>query len=510
MHIMLCSCCTFISYRENQTLSGIFNFVTREVYLRGNMSLLSAVEEAIKTYKAEQVRLNHSIQFHREILHSLIPQPEAGSEETELADNAAADAESSPGEKEDIELLEQALEKALRVRTGSEVSKQDSGKRKLSTTKATERMPALSAVTKHDQPTIKSSKKSASLHGKGPKKPSVSHSSRPSAGHKPAQSKNRTQHHPSSAARAGHHQQTVLAGFKSPDQITASLSTNKTVRSNMPRDDGLSKSVSVPMPSSDDMSFSGTDGPGVGSLHQHNGGLSEEIAKWKSLRSKQNRLWDKVIALQRNPEPGRSRFMQRIRTTFPSDWPSGSPNETRFQLHRLTDQAFNLAHVCQTENILASEVPEMDTGLPGGKQTKSHSSLTPEGLQLAAAELHVLADKVKREWKAWDRWRPKGGCLCPSEAAGLFADGAASPLPLTVTYSTQQELQQLEELRMRVALLQQETYFEQALLDSLSSQFSSIRPGPGCPSPSMLRDMYSLLGEGGERFAAIVQDSEHE
>ncbi|XP_054891740.1 uncharacterized protein LOC129363581 [Poeciliopsis prolifica] len=474
------------------------------------MSLLSAVEEAIKTYKAEQVKLNRSIQFHREILHSLIPQQEAGSEEEELVDNAAADAESSPGEKEDIELLEQALEKAFRVRTGSEVSKQDSSKRKLSTTKETDCMPALSAVTKNNQPIIKSNKKSGSLHRKGHKKPSVSHSSRPSASQKPAQSKNRTQHHPSSAAHAGHHQQTVLAGFESPDQITASLSKNKTVRSNMPRDDGLSKSASVPRPSSDDMSFSGTDGSGVSSLHQHNGTLSEQIAKWKSLRSKQNRLWDKVIALQKNPEPGRSRFIQRMRTTFPSDWPSGSPDETRFQLHRLTDQAFNLAHLCQTEKILVNEVPEMDTELPSGEQTKSHSGLTPAGLQLAAAELHVLADKVKQEWKAWDRWRPEGGCLCPSEAAGLFADGASSPLPLTITYSTQRELQQLEELRMRVALLQQETYFEQVLLDSLSPQFSSIGPGPGCPDPSTLRDMYSLLGEGGERFAAIVQDPEHE
>lgn len=182
-----------------------------------------------------------------------------------------SDAESSPGEKEDIELLEQALEKALRVRTGSEVSKQDSSKRKLPTTKETECISALSAVTKDNQPTIKSSKKSASLHRRGHKKPSVSHSSKPSASHKPAQSKNRTQYHPFSVAHAGHHQQTVLAGFEPPDQITALLSKNKTVRSNMHRDDGLSKSASVPMPSSGDMSFSGTAGSGVSSLHQHNG-----------------------------------------------------------------------------------------------------------------------------------------------------------------------------------------------------------------------------------------------
>ncbi len=74
---------------------------------------------------------------------------------------------------------------------------------------------------------------------------------------------------------------------------------------------------------------------------------SDQTAKWKSLRSKQNRwpksvcsfcenfpadstvsvwalsfllciffrLWDKVVALQRKPVPGRSRFMERMRAT---------------------------------------------------------------------------------------------------------------------------------------------------------------------------------------------------
>lgn len=48
----------------------------------------------------------------------------------------------------------------------------------------------------------------------------------------------------------------------------------------------------------------------------------------------------------------------------------------------------------------------------------------------------------------------------------------------------------------------------QALLDTLSPQLSSIVPGPGCPDVSVLRDVYSLLGEGGQRFPAIVLDSE--
>ncbi|XP_036004614.1 tubulin epsilon and delta complex protein 2 isoform X2 [Fundulus heteroclitus] len=482
------------------------------------MSLLSAVEEVIKTYKSEQAKLNRSIQLYREILQSLTTQPEAGSDEPESADAAAADAESSPGEKEDIELLEQALQKALQVRSATEVSRRDGGKSKPSAApKESGNVPAPSAAPKEGQATIKSSQKSAGLHREGHKKPGFSLSSRPSAGQKPAQSKDVTRQHPSSAARAGRRQASrrlqpaVLAGSASADQNPASLFKTKTVRSNVPGDNGPGKAASVSVPPSSDIgSFSGTDGSGAGSLHQQNGGLSEQIRKWKSLRSKQDRLWGKVITLQRTPEPGRRSFLQRMRATFPNDWPRGSPDEARFLLHRLTDQRLSLAQLCPTEGILVKQPSEMDSELLVGEETESPSRLTQERPPPTTAELHVCADKVKQEWKAWDRWRPEGGCLCPSEAAGAFGDGSASPLPLTITYRTERELQQLERLRMRVALLQQEIYLEQVLLDTLSPVLSSIRPGPGCPPPSVLRDVYSLLGEGGERFAAIVQDSEHD
>ncbi|XP_038125975.1 tubulin epsilon and delta complex protein 2 [Cyprinodon tularosa] len=478
------------------------------------MSLLSAVQDAIETYKVEQAKLNRSIQLFKEILNSLTPQAEEGTEVTHTKEDAAADAESSKAESEDIELLERALEKALRIRTFSEVSKQNCSRSKLSAPpKETENIPALLTVTKDVQPTIKSIKKPVSLHRKRDKKSNVSLSSKPSVVHKPGQSKNPIQRHPCLEAGAGNHQaarrlqQAVLAGSASPDQMTALQPKNKTVRSNLQRDNAQSKAV----PSSvNTVSFSGTDGSGVDTLHQQSGGLSVQTTKWKLLRRKQNRLWEKVMTLQTKPDPGRSHFMQRMRATFPDNWPCGSPDETRFLLHSITDQGLSLAQLYRTEEILIKQPLETDAELLGEEQSKSPSCPTLKQLQLTAAKLHLSADKVKQEWKAWDRWRPEGGCLCPSETTGGFRDGSSSPLPITITYRTEQELQQLERLRMRVALLQQEIYLEQVLLDTLSPHLSSIRPGPGCPSPSVLRDLYSLLGEGGQRFTAIVQDSEHE
>lgn len=43
----------------------------------------------------------------------------------------------------------------------------------------------------------------------------------------------------------------------------------------------------------------------------------------------------------------------------------------------------------------------------------------------------------------------------------MCGDGLITPLPLTITYTTEAELRELEKLRMRVALLQQEIYLEQ-------------------------------------------------
>lgn len=117
----------------------------------------------------------------------------------------------------------------------------------------------------------------------------------------------------------------------------------------------------------------------------------------------------------------------------------------------------------------------------------------------------------------------------------MWEEGTVAPLPTTITYTTEAELRELEKLRMEVALLQQESCLEQvkvspstcsnstlsdalckqqpllplflqALSDLLTPQLSSIISG--CPSVSVLRDVYSLLGEGGLRFPAIVVDTD--
>ncbi|XP_042360200.1 tubulin epsilon and delta complex protein 2 [Plectropomus leopardus] len=449
------------------------------------MSLLSVVEQAIKSCKAEQAKIDDSIQLYRELLQTLTPQPQTGSGESKCADDAATDTVTSPEEKEDMELLERALEKALRVRTGAGqfAHRKEPG---ITAVTSKEGMQA-SGASKGNQMTIRLTSKSASLDRKEHKK---------STG---------IAHH--QAARKS--QQAVSAsGSLDRGQLHTSTlhSKNKTIRSNMLIGNDLGKAAAIPTPSNNTVPVSHTEAE-AHSLPQQNGNASDQTAKWKSLRSKQNRLWDKVIALQRKPVPGRSHFMERMRATFPRDWPCGCPDQTRALVDRLTHQGHDLTQQCQTKELLAKRATAAAAEL-GVKVNKYDSCLTLERSPMTAVQLQNFAHQVKQEWEAWDRWRPEGGCLCPTGVSGVWGDGMIAPLPPTITYTTEAELRQLEKLRMSVALLQQEIDIEQALLDTLSPQLSSIVPGPGCPNISLLRDMYSLLGEGGERFPAIVLDSE--
>ncbi|XP_059205026.1 uncharacterized protein LOC131984152 isoform X2 [Centropristis striata] len=453
-----------------------------------SMSLLSVVEQAIKSCKAEQAKINDNIQLYREILQSLTPHPKTDLDESECADavitatclHAATftDTDTSPREKEDMELLERALDKALRVRTGTESSKNRQtapGKGPGTTAVTSKTATQASEASKGNTATARLTSKSAGLEKKEHKK----------------------------SGGIVHHQSTR----KSQQAVSASGSldrgqVHKTMRSKVLSGNDPSKAAAIPSPSN----ISDKQESGAHSLPQHSGKASDQTAEWKSLRSKKNRLWDKVVDLQRKPVPGRSHFMERMRATFPEDWPCGCPDQTRDLINRLTHRGRDLIRQWQTQEFLAKQAPEVASEMGG--YSKSDSSLTLERLQKSAAHLHEVAHQVKQEWEAWDRWRPEGGCLCPTGADGVWGDGMVAPLPPTITYRTEAELREFEQLRTRLALLQQETSIEQALLDTLSPQLSSIEPGPGCPDVTVLRHMYSLLGEGGQRFPAVVLDSE--
>lgn len=189
--------------------------------------------------------------------------------------------DTSPAEKEDIDLLERALQKALRVRTGSQLFKDDCCKNNLSgppsETNPTTDVLISSAVANEGQTTIRFTTKSARLGRKEPEKPGLSVRSTKPTQPKTVNNRNTIQNRFSSSTQTLHHrasrklQQTVAASA-APDPIATPLSTNKTARSNLARDGDLSRAAAVSMPSSKNtVSLSDTDGFGLRSLLQQNG-----------------------------------------------------------------------------------------------------------------------------------------------------------------------------------------------------------------------------------------------
>ncbi|XP_028312048.1 uncharacterized protein tedc2 isoform X2 [Gouania willdenowi] len=485
------------------------------------MSLLSTLEQTIRAYKDQQAEIDANIRLLKEILKSLVSQPKSGFDASEVKDeagDAAADPASPPGQKDDIDLLDQALEKALKIRSGIDSSKKHTVRNKFPGCEKEQGPGAdsandrtMSASIKGCQKITKSSSKPACVIRKGNHKDRSSASSRHAAsfrsGHsKTTNNRNIIQEHLASSAGLVHHQ--AASASASANDISTRLSKNKNTRNNMLCDDNLEKSASVSTTSPNSVTtVSHTEKSGESGVFQQDGVPPGEAIRWKSLKRRQNRLWDKVVAVNQKHVAGRSRFMERMRTTFPKDWPCGSPDQTRVLLNRLTHRGRDLLQLRPVNDVLPTSKTHRELVSDEGK---TELSLTKEELEHTVEEFRNQADQVIQEWKAWNRWSPEGGCLCATEASCVWADGMTAPLPLSVTYTTEAELQELERLRMTVALLQQENSLQQALSEALAPQLLSAVPESGFPNPSVLRDLYSLLGEGGERFPAIVLDSEHD
>ncbi|XP_036795009.1 tubulin epsilon and delta complex protein 2 isoform X2 [Oncorhynchus mykiss] len=497
------------------------------------MSLLSLVDEAIKLCKVEETKINENILRYREILRSLRPQQEDG-KEIELTDDVEKDPDVQLEERREMELLNQLLEKALRVRAGTAPQKDPQNcpgpkKEPVDTTQGKGR--ALTpGGTKGNKNGIKTTSKPIMMDKKESKKYSASHLYRGGRGR---------MGHP-----VGHSGQGRASMIRSSVQMQKRSvvsskgfppqSSGKEVKQAGPpgpvsHDQGQSPqassahhqvevshrsaaATSFQPPNWDTVSVSHMEGMPKAHVISppQNGAPTPLLTKWISLRTKQSRLWDKVLALQSKPVAERSHFTERVKATFSREWPtSGSPADTGAQVDRLTQLCTDLSHCYQSERLLTGQTFRTSGTEPATCQKREYESLLMlEGLEKMVADLRKHAGQLRKEREAWDRWRRlKGegaGAFCPVRSKGEWGDlSGVTPLPPTLTYTSQAELQEVERLRLRVELLQQEVHLHQALSDTM------VMPSaPGLPNPAALRDIYSLLGEGGVMFPTLVLDTE--
>lgn len=185
----------------------------------------------------------------------------------------SSDTNTSPGEKEDIELLERVLEKALWVRSGSGASKKDPDRDKQyvpqkepgASVVTSKHLTQSSAPSKASQTAIRSTSTSASLDGKQHKKPGHSLSSS-----KTINNRGTIQKHPVSSAGAVHHQ--GARKLQQAGLASASLDCfkKKTVKSSVLGGEDVGKAAAISTLSSNNTGpFSHTNKSGSHRLPQH-------------------------------------------------------------------------------------------------------------------------------------------------------------------------------------------------------------------------------------------------
>ncbi|KAL0993445.1 hypothetical protein UPYG_G00107970 [Umbra pygmaea] len=497
------------------------------------MSLISLVDESIKLCEVEEARINKNIIQCREILRALKPQQE-NNKESQLAD-VEIDPDILPEERQEMELVNKLLEKALRVRGVTAPYKDPSSftgpkKEPVDTTQNKESTLVLDCI-KGNKTGIKSTSKSIALDIKESTKCSASHSIRGGRGkmhlQMPTSGKGRasmirgsvhtqkpfvmsSKRLPSQSSlkegkRTGplcplSHEGPIPQGFSSGPQCVVSH------RSLFGEDSGKYSPELFQPPHGEDPVAIVSEA--MGKVHGASAPLNSMLSKWSSLRNKQNRLWDKVLAQQSKPFAGKSHFTERVRSTFAKDWPAcGSQCDTSVQVDRLTLLCKNLTHRCWSERLQSRQTSKATDREPGTDNDEDYESLLMlEGQEKMVADLRKCAAQLIKEWEAWDRWRsPQGGgaFCCIRKRVEWDDPSGVTLMPQTLTYASQEELQEVERLRMRVELLQQEVHLQQAFSDNMD-----LLSTPGPHSPSVLRDIYSLLAEGGVQFPALVLDTE--
>ncbi|XP_013373394.1 PREDICTED: uncharacterized protein C16orf59 homolog isoform X3 [Chinchilla lanigera] len=178
-----------------------------------------------------------------------------------------------------------------------------------------------------------------------------------------------------------------------------------------------------------------------------------------------------------------------------------SISSSRFSAVEVEMEAQCLQKACA---LLRLRMQEELSAAPEDWMQEYRCLLTLEGLQAMAGQcLH----KVQELCTALTEQLP-GPCLMgrPLKASLPCGDRVCTSWgPQLLLYSSTQELQTLATLRLRVAMLEQQVHLEKVLMAELLPMVSTQEP-QGQPWLALCRAAYSLLCEGGERFLTILQE----
>ncbi|KAM5330245.1 tubulin epsilon and delta complex protein 2 isoform 2-T2 [Glossophaga mutica] len=411
--------------------------------------LVAELWDALDACAERQRELERSLQVSRRLLRTWelaktpAPEPTPGLETNEEAPFPAC--KPSPQDLKELELLTQALEKAVQVRNG--IAK--AGKREKA-----------------------SSLKSGSIATSATTAPALPRAS----GTKPPR---------------GIHQIAMPAkGLPKPRPLSAGDQTSM----------GRGTQDAKPGPNLRDQQIAPLAAPQAQEAFtlKEKGTLLQLPTAFRKAASQNSRLWAQLSSTQTSDSmdatmSSKTQFLQKMQMT--SGWPSSGLGaaEVEAEMGRL-QKACLLLRLRMVEELTTDPMDWMQ---------EYRCLLTLEGLQSLVGQclyrLQELRTVVEQQLGPW----PEGRLPRASLPCGRGADPIWSPQLLL--YSSTQELQTLAALRLRVGMLDQQIHLQKVLMAELLPLVSTQEPlGPAWLA--LYRAVYSLLCEGGQRFLTVLRD----
>ncbi|XP_066186420.1 tubulin epsilon and delta complex protein 2 [Sylvia atricapilla] len=222
---------------------------------------------------------------------------------------------------------------------------------------------------------------------------------------------------------------------------------------------------------------------------------------YRKAYSRNSRAWERCRQCQTSADAAaaRTRFMERIQMTFCSPKLTPSPAEIEEELRGLQDVPSRLRQCVEAE---PADPPTL--------QAEYESLLTLEGLQTTVSQCLQKLQCLRAALESQLRLRPDctgdvGSCspACVP-ARGRTCDSADMLAVPLLYYSSLQELRDLFALKLQVSMLHQEIALQKVMMAELLPVLEARPLLEG--SAGLLRAIHTQLCEGGRRFPVLVRD----
>ncbi|KAM7007256.1 tubulin epsilon and delta complex protein 2 [Passerculus sandwichensis] len=222
---------------------------------------------------------------------------------------------------------------------------------------------------------------------------------------------------------------------------------------------------------------------------------------YRKAYSRNCRAWERCRLCQTSADAAaaRTRFVERIQTTFCSPKLTPSPAEIEEELRGLQDVPSRVRQCMEAE---AADLPTL--------QGEYESLLTLEGLQSTVSQclqkLQLLQEALESQLRLCPECPGDVGSCSPAcvPARGQMCDSADMLAVPLLCYSSLQELRDLFALKLQVAMLHQEIALQKVMMAELLPVLEARPCLEG--SAGLFRAIHSQLCQGGRSFPVLVRD----